>query len=164
MREIFELKDKFLPISDWFSAKLEIDILSRDINNSQLNSPPILVHNIFLKFSYDTPVQEGQISEFEEKLNSSLEGLKILGIVCDKVLPIRYEPETGLFLGVYKRDNRTIINKHHIPDQTIYLKEPFYELDSIDKFITYEHRTSPFEKNRAPSRTGIKRSSSVNQF
>ena len=126
----------------------------------------VLVHNIFLKFSYDVPVREDQVIEFEEKLNKYLENLVILGIECDIVSPIVYvyERETGLFVGACKRDNRARVNNHKIPDQTINLKEPFYELYFIDTFIVYEHRTSPFEKNRKPSNESIKISSSYNRL
>ena len=91
MRKNIELENTFLPIGDWFSSKLEIEILSKDMNHSVEMNPPVLVHNIFLTFSYDFPLKESQISEFEEKLNSSLVNLKILGIQCDVVSPIRYE-------------------------------------------------------------------------
>jgi hypothetical protein len=161
MRQNVELKDNFLPVSDFFSAQLEIEIFSKDKNFVEMDFP-VLVHNIFLNFSYDIPIQESQISKFEEKLNLYFSNFTILGIECDTVKPIRYNSEYGRFEGVFKRDNKTIINRHNIPDQVIHLKEPFYEFGNIDDHIRYDHRASPFERNRAPSRTGIKRSSSAN--
>ena len=154
----------FLPISDVFSASLELSIFSTDSKKRRDTVPKSLVHKIFLTFSYANPISEDQVGEFIKMLKESLKNFHVLGIKCEEVIPIRYEEETGQFVGVYKRDNQNIINTHEIPDQTITIENPLDNIENVDKFLEYTQRASPLETNRAPSSKSIRRSSSINQF
>lgn len=154
----------FSPITDVFSASLELSIFSTDSKKRRDTVPESLVHKIFFTFSYANPISEDQVPEFERILKDSLKNFYVLGILCEEEIPIHYEKETGQFIGVYKRDNRNIINTHEIPDQTITMENPLDNIENIDKFLEYTHRASPFERNRAPSSKSIRRSSSINRF